>query len=285
MSAGKLVTIPAEGEKMIDIYERRREKTQPYLYGKGVEIGAGTSPQDLPDGCEALYFDKRDKSELSNYFGEEVTYKIHSFDDFSNYFPNGADFLIAHHVLEHTPDPIATLRHWHTYVKPAGVFVISVPYFTLCPDRDRLEPDFNHILTDHLLDRDGDSFESREHVLSFLSSWVDDSPGLADLTKSECCRKILSQTKRSGHDFHWHAFDHRLFQETIYAAALFDDQVPEFYETTTQDEDCLDILFVYSLKSITPENLSEDAKMVIAAARSIKNKIYEKVSKLEQIAL
>lgn len=66
---------------------------------------------------------------------------------------------------------------------------------------------------------------------------------------------------------------------------MFDDQVPEFYETTTQDEDCLDILFVYSLKSITPENLSEDAKMVIAAARSIKNKIYEKVSKLEQIAL
>jgi len=270
---------------MVNIYENRWLKTRAYLHGQGLEIGAGVSPQKLPEGSKALYFDKRTTSGLSNYFGESIQYEILPFDDLPKYFPNGADFLIAHHVLEHTPDPIGALRLWHTYVRYGGVFVVSVPYFKLCPDRDRLLPDFDHLLLDHLLDRDGDSFESREHVLSFLCSWIDDAPGLVDLTKSECCRKILSESKRSGHDFHWHAFNHQLFLETVYAAALLNGYIPDFYEVTSQDENTLDILYVYTLKPATIGKLPEEAERVLNNIRAIRNKINEKTLQLDHFSL
>lgn len=255
------------------LYERRWQKTQNHIKGRGLEIGAGASPQKIPVGTEALYFDKRTRAELSKHLGESIGYEVHPFDDIPRFFPDSADFLIAHHVLEHTPDPIGTLREWHRLVRSGGTFVISVPYFALCPDRDRLIPDFEHLLLDHFLDRDGDSFESREHVLSFLCSWVDDSPGLANLTKSECCRRIVSETKRGGHDFHWHAFDHELFRDIVFAAALLDDCVPDFYESITRDEQVLDILCVYKLVPLAERKDSQEAARAADKIRAVVGKM------------
>lgn len=265
----------------INLYEQRRLKTQDHIKGRGLEIGAGASPQKLPAGSEALYFDKRTRAELSKHFGESIGYEVRPFDDISQDFPDGADFLIAHHVLEHTPDPIGTLREWHRLVRPGGTFAISVPYFALCPDRDRLIPNFEHLLLDHLLDRDGDSFESREHVLSFLCSWVDDSPGLAKLTKSECCRRIVGETKRSGHDFHWHAFDHELFRDIVFAAALLDDCMPDFYESTTQDEQVLDILCVYQLVPFAERKECLEAARAAGKIRAVAGKLSAALTRLD----
>ena len=257
----------------VDLYERRWLKTKAHISGRGLEIGTGASPQKLPMGSEALYFDMRTRAELSKHFGESIEYEVHPFDDIPRNFPDGADFLIGHHVLEHTPDPIGTLREWHRLVRSGGTFVISVPYFALCPDRDRLTPDFEHLLLDHFLGRDGDSFESREHVLSFLCSWVDDSPGLANLTKSECCRRIVGESKRSDHDFHWHAFNHQLFLDIVFAAALLDDCVPDFYEQTPQDEQVLDILYVYQLVPLAERKESQEAAKVVSKIRDVVGKM------------
>lgn len=261
----------------VDLYERRWLKTKDYISGRGLEIGAGASPQKLPTGTEALYFDKRTSDELSQHLGKSVGYEILPFDDICKYLPDGADFLIAHHVLEHTPDPIGTLRRWHRIVRSGGTLVVSVPHFALCPDRDRLLPDSDHLLLDHLLNRDGDSFESREHVLSFLCAWVDDSPGLADLSKSDCCRRIVMETKRGDHDFHWHAFDHQLFRRTIFMASLLDDNVPEILEATHPAEDVLDILYVYRLLSFRDgkdrEEVIETAGKMLRVIDSLKTAI------------
>lgn len=261
----------------VNLYERRWLKTQDHIKGRGLEIGAGASPQKLPPGSEALYFDKRTRAELSEYFGASVgasiRCEVRPVDDIPLIFPDGADFLIAHHVLEHTPDPIGTLREWHRFVRSGGTLAVSVPYYALCPDRDRLRPDFEHLLLDHFLNRGGDSFESREHVLSFLCSWVDDSPGLANLNKSECCRRIVSETKRGGHDFHWHAFDHELFRDIVFAAALLDDWAPDFYESIIGDEQVLDILCVYHLVPFAERKESQEAARAADKIRGILGKM------------
>lgn len=257
----------------IDLYERRANASSPFLRGSGIEIGAGTSPQRLPPGAEALYFDSRNVEELNKHFGAPIHYDVHSLASFETHFQSGADFLIAHHVLEHAPDPIGTLRTWHKLVKHGGTFVLSVPYLALCPDKDRLLPDLEHLVLDHLLGRNGDSFESREHVLSFLCSWVDDAHGLAELSKSQCCRRILSESKRSGHDFHWHAFDHQLFRDVLYAAALLDDCVPTLFYSTEPNEDVLDILAVYTLEPRTVNVIQDQALRVILELHSIAEKV------------
>jgi len=41
--------------------------------------------------------------------------------------PATIDFLVALHVLEHEPDPVATVRHWLDVVKPGGGVGIVVP--------------------------------------------------------------------------------------------------------------------------------------------------------------
>ena len=263
----------ANKDSSVDLYERRWLKARDHIHGRGIEIGAGTSPQKLPQRCEAVFFDKRTRAELSEHHGTAIPYEVRPIDDVPKVFPDGADFLVAHHVLEHAPDPIGTLRSWHRLVRPTGTIVISVPYFALCPDRDRLLPDFDHLLLDHLFNRDGDSFESREHVLSFLCSWVDDSPGLNNLSKSDCCRRIVAESKRGNHDFHWHAFDHDTLSHTIFAAALLDNSVPEILETTSDDENVLDILCVYRLTEFSRGKDEPRVDDVIDKIRAVVGKL------------
>jgi hypothetical protein len=267
----------------MDLYERRWLKSRDHIRGRGLEIGAGASPQKLPEGCEALFFDKRTRAELSGHLGTAIEYEVRPFDDIPKCFSDGADFLIAHHVIEHTPDPIGTLRAWHRLVRPAGTMVISVPYFALCPDRDRLLPDFDHLLLDHLLNRDGDAFESREHVLSFLCSWVDDSPGLTNLSKSDCCRRIVGESKRANHDFHWHAFDHKIFNDVIFTAALLDNYVPEIFESTSDDEKVLDILCVYRLLPFSNGNNSAGVDDAVGRIRALIAKLNTAVGQVDSL--
>lgn len=233
----------------MNIFEARFQATAPYLEGHGVELGAGPNPQKVPEGVQVTHLDIRTAEQLAKYFNAEADYAVRPISEAGELFPNGADFLIAHHVVEHTPDPVGELRRWHGLVRDGGVFVISAPHFAHCPDRERLVPNLEHLVLDHVLGRDGDAFESREHVLSFLCSWIDDSPGLAGMTADQACRRIASESRRSGHDFHWHAYDPQLVEATITAAALLDDMAPEFLVPPTRHAgDSVDILAVYRLR-------------------------------------
>ena len=79
-------------------------------------------------------------------------------------FPKGADFLIAHQVLEHTPEP-----NWN-YVamgiprSARRVMILSVPHPRYCVnEKARIVPPTRHLIVDYAFNRDGNEFESREH--------------------------------------------------------------------------------------------------------------------------
>lgn len=44
--------------------------------------------------------------------------------------PEGFDGILASHVLEHLPDPLAAMREWHRLLKPGGQLLVKVPHFS-----------------------------------------------------------------------------------------------------------------------------------------------------------
>jgi predicted SAM-dependent methyltransferase len=222
----------------MDTNEIRYLVSAPYLHGKGIEIGAGMSPQRLPSGVVCEYFDKRTASEISALFGvseEEVRIDVHTLDSFWSRFPEGADFVIAHHVLEHCSNPLAVLIEWQSYLKNEGTLVISVPEAERCPDAGRLIPRIEHLLEDYVFARGDDSFESREHIYSFVMGWID--KGFAEGKSKFEIAQITHQCARAPrNDLHWHAFNKRLLMEVIFASSRISGNKMEIKAVAAPDD-------------------------------------------------
>lgn len=224
---------------MPDFTERDRIRADtcgPFLLGRGIEIGAGISPQRLAPGASALQYDIRSPAELERLFGAAAATPARSVAQIPTDFPHGADFLIAHNVLEHAPDPIGTLIAWHGWVREGGIVALSLPDKSACPDEVRLEPPFGHLLLDYLLGRDAHAFESREHVLSFGLAWPRTDDGLAagpalwqrlrqllrrprtDGAGGDAAARVFADLYEPAVDVHWHAFTVTLTEQTVLAA-------------------------------------------------------------------
>lgn len=239
------------------IYTLRGRVTNDLLSGSGLEIGAGLHPQELPPNATCVYFDKLDAEALCDLFGASVPYSVHPIGEIGLLFPAGADFLIAHNVLEHSADPISTLMLWMSHVKPGGIVIISIPDKHYCPgDADRVVPPLEHILLDFLSANSDDSFESREHILSFLAGWHEYiRPGMS---KSEYLAYCLSELGRSGHDLHWHAMDTDLAAMIIHASALLSKRSIRIVRTCTPSSEHFktlgETIFAIQMDAIDPDS-------------------------------
>jgi predicted SAM-dependent methyltransferase len=222
----------------MDTNEIRYDVSAPYLQGKGIEIGAGMAPQRLPEGAVCEYFDKRTATELSGLFGvseKQIGIDVHPIDSFWSRFPEGADFVIAHHVLEHCSNPLSALIKWQSYLKNEGTLVISVPDAKRCPDAGRLIPPLDHLLEDYIFDRGDDSFESREHIYSFVMGWID--KGFAEGKEKFEIARITHQCARAPkNDLHWHAFDNQLLMEVIFASGRISGNKMEVKAVAAPDD-------------------------------------------------
>ena len=235
------------GESTYDIRYRMAES---FLSGRGIEIGAGVNPQRLPKGATCEYFDKRNDGELLEYFGENSKIKTYPLTQFSYHFPDLADFLIAHNVLEHCSNPINTLIEWHNFIKHSGTVVLSVPYHECCPDKGRNVSPFDHILLDYLLERNDDSFESREHIYSNIMGWIDDG-GFKDKSKFEVAQSAHQCAKAKENDLHWHVFSEDGLKMAIQFSALMNgknivfERVSAPYKTDTFERTDCEIIVIY----------------------------------------
>jgi len=198
----------------------RLELSRPHLKGRGLEIGAGPWPQLLPEGCTCEYFDKRKTQELGEYFQVDAQNagNVLPLEAIPKRFPHGADFLIAHHVLEHASNPLRELGQWFGAVRDGGVCVLSVPDAAQTPDRGRLVAPLEHLLADYLLNRDDDSFESREHIYSFAMGWIDEGYAKG-MDKAGVAAMTHDNAHAARNDLHWHAYDQELFLEALLLSA------------------------------------------------------------------
>lgn len=265
------------------IYEIRYEIIAPFLKGLGIEIGAGAYPQLLPEGATCEYYDKRDEKELAEYFNvdESTINKVYSLDHFNERFPGKADFLIAHHVLEHCSCPISTVIEWNNYVKKGGIVVISVPAADYCPDKGRMVPPFEHVLLDFLLERKDDSFESKEHIYSNLWGWIDDGM-TKGLNKFEIAKKAHECTKKKKNDLHWHAFNEELLKNIIIAAAFFGNKDIKIEATATPMNKTLgELIYIYRIENSRVDRKNELFLDFFEEVEKIKRKIVNAINRLE----
>lgn len=98
------------------MYRRKTEVNLPWddiFKGKGVDIGSGDDPLQIPD---CVHFDQEDGD--ANHI--------------LDYLEEGSfDFVHASHVLEHLHDPTQALKDWSKLLKPGGYIVGEVPSWEL----------------------------------------------------------------------------------------------------------------------------------------------------------
>jgi len=136
-----------------------------FLRGSGIEIGALHQPLAL-DGLsisQIQYVDRMAVNELRRHYPELSAYKfvpVQVLDDgetLATFADNSLDFIIANHFIEHTRNPIGTLRNWLRKLKPDGIVYMAVP------DKRRIF-DVERPLTPlaHLVEDDAQSPSDRE---------------------------------------------------------------------------------------------------------------------------
>lgn len=199
----------------------RDQIAREHCIGSGVELGPGRRPTQVGPGSTLAFVDKRGPEELARYFGSS---DVVSGERLSSFEPGSFDFLIAHHVLEHTPNVIEELITWFSYVRDGGVVFLSVPDRAHCLDATRLVTPPNHFVTDYILGIDESSFESREHIYSFLSGWHD-AGGLAGRSKEEAAQLTRMAVHKASNDLHWHVFTEASFKFVVETAARLSGRV------------------------------------------------------------
>lgn len=253
----------------------RARAINPFLKGAGVEIGAGLSPHPLPRGASVRHYDLRNARQLEELFGRPVGLEVQSLDKLASDFPQGCDFLVAHNVLEHVPDPISELAGWHAFVRKGGVVALSLPDYRRCLDSRRKPAPIEHLVLDYALRRGATAFESKEHIPPFILGWLEDM-WVRDFTGRKLADHVLSELARDvGHDLHWHAYTPQTVEAVVICACLLAGRPGRILARAHPDDAVnptpCDIILVYQLDTAEMDadpKVTADVAQTLEALRS-----------------
>jgi hypothetical protein len=203
--------------------ETRRDIANRFVRGRGVEVGAGADPSSL-DGADLTYIDSRSQSELQALFNAPIAYEVRSLSDVLCTRSGSSDFLVAHHVLEHCPDPIGQVVAWLPLLRDSGRLFVSTPSDDNTGEYGRVPATISHLLHDHLFERSGGDFDSKQHIPHFIIQWTamsSDSFWFSKYSAQDFCTEVLTETRRDGHDVHWHTYTIEALSQVIEAAFWF----------------------------------------------------------------
>jgi SAM-dependent methyltransferase len=134
----------------------RAELAHAFLTGEGIEIGAFNNPQPLPPSVRVRYVDRIPLAELrQDYCPEPANAKmapVHVVDDgekLTKFEAESEDFIVANHFIEHTEDPIGTIKRFLEVLRPQGVLFMAVPDMRFTFDKERPLTTMDHLLRDY----------------------------------------------------------------------------------------------------------------------------------------
>jgi SAM-dependent methyltransferase len=183
-----------------------------FCKGKGLEIGAMSSPYAFGSGCVVKYADIYETNELKNIVGKiplpnlyqgfyvPISYQLkpprYGLEMIE---PNSFDFVYSSHSLEHTPNPIWALIEQLRVVKPGGIVYAAIPNKSHTYDAKRT-PTSVEKLTQKYLDLD---FEHTfEEALDVVTNTIDHP--LYELNKQNAnvyAQQILDEKEGIHHFF------------------------------------------------------------------------------------
>jgi SAM-dependent methyltransferase len=146
---------------------RRREVSQRYLSGDGIEIGALHHPLWIDRSrARVRYVDRLTVAELRRQYPELAQYELSTVDvvddgeTLGTFEGERLDFIIGNHMLEHCQNPLGAVRTHLTKVRKEGVLYYAVPDKRFSFDVDRPLTPWEHLVRD---DREGPAGSRRGH--------------------------------------------------------------------------------------------------------------------------
>ncbi len=79
---------------------------------------------------------------------------------------DSVDFVIANHFLEHTEDPIGTLKNFLRVLRPGGKIFMAIPDMRFTFDKNRARTPLAHLIRDH---EQGGESSRREHYREWVT--------------------------------------------------------------------------------------------------------------------
>jgi SAM-dependent methyltransferase len=163
----RLIRPPRDGN---DLGVVRRRLAKQFLSGSGLEIGALHQPLELPRGVVVSYVDRMTLDDLRTQYPDLASWNLVTVDrvddgeTLTTFANESQDFVVANHFLEHTEDPIGTLRTFFRVLKPGGVLYLAIPDKRYTFDCDRPVTTFEHLDADH---REGPAGSRDEHYREY----------------------------------------------------------------------------------------------------------------------
>ena len=116
------------------LYNIRNNFASRYIAGNGYEIGAQNSPLKCKHASQTRYIDYLSKKESSEKYNipENECVDVDIIADANSLGmmpPSSAAFIIANHVLEHSPNPIEAMHGWLRILQPGGILFLTLPNY------------------------------------------------------------------------------------------------------------------------------------------------------------
>ena len=149
----------------------RSRLAEPYLKGKGLEIGALHNPLKVPAGVQVQYLDRMTVEELRAQYPELRSEKLVAVDivddgeKLSKIQNASQDFVIANHFLEHCQNPLLAIENMFRVTKAGGILFLAIPDKRYTFDINRPLTPYDHLVRDY---NEGPEWSKRMH----FEEWV-----------------------------------------------------------------------------------------------------------------
>lgn len=197
------------------------------LSSRFLEIGPYDQPTLQKSECDVRYLDYQTRAELAAAVADpkqaaaipETDYLVRS-DVYTDSVSDRFDAVIANHVFEHVPNPIAWLRLVHGMLHDDGVLFMALPDKKYTFDKYRPDTAFSHLLHDYFADV---KVASHEHLLEdamyYDMEFIGKPMRMADRLDPERLRAVMSRQPHLG--LHCHVFQSETFLAKVLRPILF----------------------------------------------------------------
>jgi predicted SAM-dependent methyltransferase len=211
-----------------------------HLRGRGIEIGALWRKFPAPARARVYYVDRISDNALQQHYSE-VSEPIIIPDVVADavelpFAPGSLDFIIASHVLEHLPFPLAALRHWHDALRRGGVLLLKIPDMRYTFDHKRERTALGHLIAE---DANPAAFDKREHFAEWTEKVVGRTRGTPEFEWQ------LNELLASDYSIHYHAWideDIREIADYTRSSMGLDWRTVVFWNAYTYRKECVTLL-------------------------------------------
>jgi len=215
---------------------RRESLAALYLSGKGIEIGALNNPLSLPAGVKVTYVDCVPMEKLKTAYPDvqKITPPdvVEDGEVLSSFANASQDFVVANHFLEHSQDPIRTIRTFLRILKIGGIAFMALPDKRMTFDIDRPVTPFEHLMKDYT---EGPEWSKRDHFREAIKDIV----GITDPDLIERCVDREIQEVGNTHYHVWRQEDILTFAARLKTDVGLDVEVEAYVSCPEQGEGIL----------------------------------------------